>query len=317
MATASHSIPETRKPRPDAPVVIRAADLPLNAVEKPVALAVIREVAGPSYRPAGAAMVLGADGTAAGNLSSGCIDADIALHAQEVAATGGWKVLRYGRGSAFMDLQLPCGGGLEVLIVPVRRPLGKLLEALEARTPLDLRLTPEGPVSNASADLECLMHLHVEPDIRFAVFGKGPEARAFAQMTVGAGYDTLLVTAEDEMPAPMARLQLRPLRPGAVTFDQDPNTAVVLFFHDHDLEPGILRAALAGPAFYIGAQGSRRTAERRIAGLRATGMTEADCLRLRGPIGLIPSTRDPRTLAVSVLAEVLAEAVGRSGTCGL
>lgn len=317
MATASHATFETRKPHTVAPVVIRAADLPLGAVERPVALAVIRAVEGPSYRPAGAAMVLGADGTVAGNLSSGCIDADIALHAQEVAVTGGWKVLRYGRGSAFMDLQLPCGGGLEVLIVPVQRPLGKVLAAFEARTPIDLRLTPEGPVPDGPAGLECLMPLHVEPDIRFAVFGKGPEARSFARMTAGAGYDTLLFTAEDEMPAPIAQLRLRPLRPGAVTFDQDPNTAVVLFFHDHDLEPEILRAALAGPAFYIGAQGSRRTAERRIAGLRAAGMAEADCLRVRGPIGLIPSTRDPRTLAVSVLAEVLAEAVGRSGTCGL
>lgn len=260
-------------------------------------------------------MVLAADGSIAGNLSSGCIDADIALHAQEVAATGDCKLLRYGRGSAFIDLQLPCGGGLEVLIVPVRHPVEEIMNALRARTPVDMRLTTAGPMPDGSASPECLMRLRVEPDIRFAVFGKGPEARAFAGMTAGAGYDTLLVTAEDEMPAPMARLQLRPLRPGAVTFEQDPNTAVVLFFHDHDLEPEVLRAALAGPAFYIGAQGSRRTAERRIAGLRAAGVAETDCLRVRGPIGLIPSTRDPRTLAVSVLAEILAEAVGRSGAC--
>jgi xanthine dehydrogenase accessory factor len=36
------------------------------------------------------------------------------------------------------------------------------------------------------------------------------------------------------------------------------------------------------------------------------GMTETERMRLRGPIGLVPSARDARTLAVSVLAEVLA-----------
>lgn len=46
----------------------------------------------------------------------------------------------------------------------------------------------------------------------------------------------------------------------------------------------------------------------RIRGLRERGVTTG-LERLKGPIGLIPSVRDPRVLAVSVLAEVL-EAAG-------
>ena len=44
-------------------------------------------------------------------------------------------------------------------------------------------------------------------------------------------------------------------------------------------------------------------------------MTAGERARLRGPIGLVPSARDARTLAVSVLAEVLAEnaAPGETG----
>lgn len=36
----------------------------------------------------------------------------------------------------------------------------------------------------------------------------------------------------------------------------DANTAVTLFYHDHDHEPEILRHVLGSEAFYIGAQGS-------------------------------------------------------------
>jgi xanthine dehydrogenase accessory factor len=41
--------------------------------------------------------------------------------------------------------------------------------------------------------------------------------------------------------------------------------------------------------------------------LEGMGLTEEQRARLRGPIGLVPSARDARTLAVSVLAEVLDE----------
>ncbi len=39
--------------------------------------------------------------------------------------------------------------------------------------------------------------------------------------------------------------------------------------------------------------------------LRDAGLHEAEIARLHAPVGSIPSTRDPRSLAVSVLAEVV------------
>ena len=47
--------------------------------------------------------------------------------------------------------------------------------------------------------------------------------------------------------------------------------------------------------------------------LEAMGVSEADRARLHGPVGLIPSARDAGSLAVSVLAEVLAKAMARAG----
>jgi xanthine/CO dehydrogenase XdhC/CoxF family maturation factor len=75
----------------------------------------------------------------------------------------------------------------------------------------------------------------------------------------------------------------------------------------HDWEPPILIEALKTPAFYIGAQGSQRARDTRFAALRKMHVTSDDLIRLRGPIGMIASARDPRTLAISVLAEVISE----------
>lgn len=288
---------------------IRASDLPLGDGD-PLALAFIIGVDGPSYRPLGAGMALMADGTVLGSLSSGCIDADITRHAAEVAQCGVARDLRYGSGSPFLDLDLPCGGGLDIRVIPRPTPpvLDHLRGALAARQPLHLwlaetlDLTPQGTPR---------LSLQVDPDPRFVVFGKGPEAIAFARMTCGAGYQTVLASPDPETlqqvaAFPIERLQLsRSSHPGIAI---DAFTAAVLFFHDHDYEPQILAHLLAGPAFYVGAQGSRRTAARRVENLTALGLSQAQLTRLRGPIGLIPSTRDPRTLAASVLAEILAEA---------
>ncbi|MGL1701373.1 XdhC family protein, partial [Vibrio parahaemolyticus] len=43
----------------------------------------------------------------------------------------------------------------------------------------------------------------------------------------------------------------------------------------------------------------------RLAALRARGVDERRIDALRGGIGLIPGTRDPATLALSILAEVV------------
>ena len=39
--------------------------------------------------------------------------------------------------------------------------------------------------------------------------------------------------------------------------------------------------------------------------IQQIGVPDAQIARCRGPIGLIPQVRDPQTLAVSVLAEIL------------
>jgi len=92
-------------------------------------LAVIIDIKGPSYRPLGAMMAILADGQRVGTLSSGCIESDIALRAKAALNAGRPAKVMYGAGSDYADLVLPCGGNLEILLVP--RPDRQVLEQLD------------------------------------------------------------------------------------------------------------------------------------------------------------------------------------------
>jgi xanthine dehydrogenase accessory factor len=289
----------------------------LIGMEEAGVLALIAGVEGPSYRPVGAVMAVDTGGRRTGTLSSGCVENDIALHALEALEAGRPKVIRYGRGSPFMDIQLPCGGGLEIALVPRPDPavLRAVTEARAARQPVTMSVDLVSGGLSLSAAGETgrdgdLFRVRFLPEIRFLVFGKGPEASTFAALVQAAGYPSVLLSPDEETleagrqaGAGTQHLTVPGWPEGLAVDDR---TAIVLFFHDHDWEPPILIGAVRTPAFYIGSQGSRRARDARLMELEAMGMTETERMRLRGPIGLVPSARDARTLAVSVLAEVLA-----------
>ncbi len=289
----------------------------LLAAPEGATLAVIAGVEGPSYRPVGAMMAVFSERERAGTLSSGCIENDIALHAMRVAGTGRPETIRYGRGSPFADIQLPCGGGLDILLLPRpdRDALAQVADNRAVRRPCTLeidigtgamRVAETGSTGRENDTLR----VRFEPAVRFLVFGKGPEASTFAALVRSAGYPNLLLSPDDETLADgaAAGCETRALTMPGFPEDlaADHRTAVVLFFHDHDWEPPILAGALDTPAFYIGAQGSQRARDARLLMLEGMGVTAEARARLHGPVGLIPSARDAGTLAVSVLAEVLA-----------
>lgn len=290
--------PHPDLPRPDAAarvVSLCETELPLApllAAER-AALALITGVEGPSYRPLGAGMVVSETGESWGSLSSGCIERDVVIHARAALADGQVRALRYGAGSPFRDLVLPCGGGLDILILPApdRTALAQAQASLQARRPAMLRLGP--------------LMLDLQPQLRVLAFGKGPELRLFSALAAAAGYPVESFSPDAETLAGLAQGQVLTSKDWPEGLKADARTAVTLFFHDHDWEPRLLQAALASPALYVGAQGSLRAHQARCAELAALGVPDQATARLAAPFGLIPSVRDPRTLAASVLAQVL------------
>ncbi|MBB4023949.1 MULTISPECIES: XdhC family protein [Actibacterium] len=303
--------PHVYQSRLEEPPIRALLEDPENGV-----LAIVSGVEGASYRPVGAMMAIRADGTRTGSLSSGCIEADMTHHAMSVLRSGNTRTLCYGAGSPFVDLRLPCGGGLEITLIP--RPEATVLQTLlkrnHDRIPCNLRidlLSGEMALTSdrAAPGPEKGFYLRLLPELRFLVFGKGPEASAFAALVHSLGYPSLLLSPDTEtlengkaIGAPIRHLTRRAF-PDDLQVDNW--TAIVLFFHDHDWEPPILLHALRAGALYVGAQGSRRAQATRQTALKELGVDEAEITRLHGPVGLVPSAKDARTLAVSVLAEVL------------
>lgn len=266
------------------------------------ALIMVTHTKGGAVRAAGALMAVSSDGDAAGYLSGGCIDTDVALHAVAALKTGEIRQLRYGAGSPFKDLPLPCGGAIEVTIFPepdVDR-IGQCYNTLAARRPATLRL--KAPCGEITA--------HYRPKLRLRIAGRGADAIALARLVRSAGLEADLYLRDSEdmdiaRTAGLHRLVALQTPSDLPPVNDDAWTAFVLMFHDGDWEAPLLKQALAGPAFYIGAVGSRKTQGRRQAALADANVRPEQIARIRGPVGLIPSMRDASMLAVSTLAEIV------------
>jgi xanthine dehydrogenase accessory factor len=91
-----------------------------------------------------------------------------------------------------------------------------------------------------------------------------------------------------------------------------PADAICVLTHDVKFDIPALVAALATRAGYIGAMGSRRTHDERVARLREAGVGDDGLARIMAPIGLDLGARTPEETAISVCAEIIARRTGRA-----
>jgi xanthine/CO dehydrogenase XdhC/CoxF family maturation factor len=136
---------------------------------------------------------------------------------------------------------------------------------------------------------------------RVVVLSRNPISEAIETIATAVGREVVLV-AEDEDGRGVAGVAALGLRPG---------DAVVLCDHDAPDAPQVLRDALASPASYVAMMASRRRAEGLLADLAGEGVPGLE--RLHVPAGLDTGGKAPGEIALSVVAEVVAEGHGRSG----
>lgn len=89
------------------------------------------------------------------------------------------------------------------------------------------------------------------------------------------------------------------------------STCITFLTHDEKFDNPGLEVALNSPARYVGALGSTRTHAKRIAALKAMGLTDEKIDRIHAPIGLNLGGRRPEEIAVSIIAEIVAVMNGR------
>ena len=264
-----------------------------RAAEPGAGLCTIVGIEGSYSRALGSHLAIGPGGDFAGTLADGCLEAELAHQLEQCRAGGGPAIMRYGKGSPILDFRLPCGAGIDILIDPWpdRVAIRNALMRLSGREAALLRLAGPGGTE--------LVRIY-QPALKLLIFGAAAESEALAGLALAAGAE--VETHGGEQGLSSASLPARP----------DALTAIVLLFHDHEWERAILPWALGGEAFYVGAIGGRRTADQRCAFLASAGFDASAIGRLDRPIGLIPSTRTPATLAISVFAEIVAELLARA-----
>ena len=283
----------------------------LVAADTPFALASITAADG-GPRPAGSQMAVTAD-RYWGFLSGGCVEADVARQAREALLVGRSRCIAYGHGSPFFDIRLPCGGRIDLLIEPCRPEEPAILDLLEAaRERRALRYLSDGTSRRAQAaeapvEGHWLVNRLQEPMQRLVVVGSDPFALAIAAEGLHQGWEVTLVRPNGPMSPPPFAVKYLTEAPelAIVRLAPDPWTAIAIATHDADLDQDALLASLRSAAGYVGVLGSRRRLDARRARLLGSGVPEADLTRLRAPIGLPILARNPREIAVAVVAEII------------
>ncbi|HOA49212.1 MAG: hypothetical protein RL702_1124 [Pseudomonadota bacterium] len=280
-------------------------------------LVTVLAVEGSAMRGPGAHMAVSEDGSFVGSLSGGCIEQAVVAEACDALRAGAARIVRFGAGSLYLDIRLPCGGGLDIHFQPLADALfaRECLAAIEARRPYTVAIRPHGA--------QCIAGWHPAPfdaHAGTASFGHFPRARlmlvghgeglgALALLARTMALDVEALTPDERARGLLQELGIPVARLARTTDTQllysDLWTAIVFLFHDHDWETALLRRAFELPRFYIGAMGGRRAHAARCEALLAAGVPAAALAALHAPIGLFHSSRDPQTLALSALAEIV------------
>jgi xanthine dehydrogenase accessory factor len=150
------------------------------------------------------------------------------------------------------------------------------------------------------------------PPVRLVAIGAVHISQALAPMARGLDLDVTIVDPRTAFATPerfpdVPLLAEWPSDALPKLGGLDRYTAVACLTHDPKIDDPALEAALRAECFYIGALGSRRTHAKRVERLGAAGFGEADVARIHAPIGLDIGAVSPAEIAVSILAELVAE----------
>lgn len=285
-----------------------------------LALATVVSTWGSAPRPRGSHMIVHADGRFEGSVSGGCVETDILAVAADVIAGAPAVVKHYGVADAdAWEVGLPCGGEIAVLVQPVSeagfppalfdtihaaREAG---EAIDVGTDLATGISAEGPGEWLN---------RYDPPRRLLIVGAVQIAQSLAGLARELGINCTVIDPRGRFltPARFPQVTLDDRWPDeAVTaLKPDRATAVVTLSHDPKIDDAALLAALASPAAYVAALGSRKSQAARLERLAAAGVSPENLARIEGPAGLDLGAIGPAEIALSIAAAMVRSFHGRA-----
>jgi xanthine dehydrogenase accessory factor len=295
-----------------------------------VTLVTVVETWGSAPRPPGALLAVRDDGVVSGSVSGGCVEDDLIartkaeLNGPAAARSHQPAMLAYGVSKdEAARFGLPCGGTLRLVQEPLddTRWIADLLARTAAHQLVarsltlssgEVRLHP-GQRGQAMAFDGLTLTTVFGPRWRLLLIGAGQLSQAVASMATALDFEVLVCDPREEYASTLFARDLPQVRrvmgmPDDVVreLQVDAHTAIVALTHDPKLDDMALLEALASPAFYVGALGSRRNqAARKQRLAEHFDLSEAQLARLHGPVGLAISARTPAEIAVSILAQII------------
>ncbi|WP_223795378.1 XdhC family protein [Marinobacter sp. F4216] len=288
-------------------------------------LCTIVQTWGSSPRPEGSWLAVSSSGMWSGSVSGGCLEEDLLRRAAE----GGLltpELIDYGiTESDQHQFQLPCGGRIRLLVEPLEgeRSAGHvaaLVDALEQRSPVCRRVSVAGEVELEQAPFGGRFHVHfdgaelqhlLQPECRLLFIGAGEVARYAAEFASAADFDVTLCEPREAFAAGWSHANIPLVRrlPDDLIAERfsDAWSGILALAHDPRVDDMGLLAALQSDAFYVGAMGSKKTSAARRERLASLGVDEASLQRLKAPIGVSIPSKTPAEIAISIVADLIAE----------
>ena len=285
------------------------------------ALVTLLHIDGSSPRPRGSQLGVADDGRFVGMITGGCAEKAIVSEALRCLERSENKIVRYGDGSPYLDVVLPCGSGIDLYIET--RDSAQIIGQAHVRQQqresawmaIDRSALSSRFLEHPDDALETEVTSRYDPDYRLLVFGEGTNLISFCAVAQATGVainayspdrDSIDLLLQQGIEGHHIHRQSQ--------FDSlavDEFTAIITLFHEHEWESNILHAALNSDADYIGALGSKATHASRLQALAIMPETKrsADCIH--GPVGLDIGATNPVEIAVSVLGEITAHRRGR------
>ncbi len=281
-----------------------------------VAIVTLIDVEGSSPRPVGSMLGVASDGRSVGMITGGCAEKAIIAEALQCLQNRENKIVRYGAGSPYLDVVLPCGSGIDLLFstndsADIIRDAATLHADRRSAIMTVDRVSRMSKILDAAPDRRAPNEyiMKYDPDYRILAFGEGANLIALCSVAQQAGYEITAFSPDADALEFLAGANIagRPIHREAdfTALEIDRFTAVVTLFHEHEWEAPILHAALNAETAYIGALGSRQTHQQRLDALASMQVTQRSPSEIHGPIGLDIGAANPNEIAVSILAEIV------------
>lgn len=306
-----------------------------------VALATLVRVQGSSYRRVGARLLVGRNGTYAGAISGGCLEAEV-LRKAEWMTRAGAVVERYSTlfdDTAEIPYGLGCGGTVDLLVEPAgTAEFEALMAAMEASLHGEVRRVKTwlpttdraasrmvwdaaGSVvfeSSAQPDEMDYFAETLDPPQRMFVFGAGDDARPVVQMASLLGWSVIVLDGRVQW----ARAERFPGADRVMvagSFDELSSLGIgrsdvaVVMTHSYGQDGMWLAGLLPCEPRYLGLLGARHRSALLVSetAARLGWSVERACATLFAPVGLNLGGDGAEAVALAIVAEAHACCEGK------